>query len=69
MGEVGGSCIDLRKEHGDKNVLDAFGKLISGKSKYKTLESLRFEQKLCSGCKNELKGTEKFCPNCGAKVE
>ena len=63
-----GTCLDLRKQHNDKDVLSAFGKLVSGRSNYKTVEVMQLQQKLCSGCKNTLKGQEKFCPNCGTKV-
>jgi len=69
MADSGGTCLDLRKQHNDKDVLSAFGKLVSGKSNYKTVESMQLQQKLCSGCKNPLKGQEKFCPNCGTKAQ
>ena len=47
--------------------MNAFGKILSGKSNYKTVESI--PKKLCSGCKKELKAQDKFCPECGAKAQ
>jgi len=62
----GGSCLDLRKQHGDPQVLDTFGKIISGRSGYIVTEPPK--KKFCSGCKIEVGQTDKFCSNCGTKV-
>ncbi len=63
---VGGSCLDLRGQKADPETMNAFGKILSGKSNYKTIESI--PKKLCSGCKRELKPQDKFCSECGAKA-
>ena len=64
-GTVGG-CHDIQDQYGSDGGLDAFCKVISGKQGYKTLREA--EKKKCS-CGYELKGKEKFCPECGAKTE
>ena len=62
-----GSCLDLRTHRGDSETMNAFSKILSGKSNYKTVESI--PKKLCSGCKKELKAQDKFCPECGTKAQ
>jgi len=61
-----GSCIDLRNERGSKDAVNGFGKLLSGKEGYVTVESI--PKKICTGCKSELKPSDRFCPNCGTKA-
>lgn len=46
-----------------------FGKIISGKSDYKTIIEMKREPQRCKNCDLILEGNEKFCPECGAKVE
>jgi rRNA maturation endonuclease Nob1 len=53
----------------DDNVLDAFSKLVSGRSGYRTVVERRQEPVICQNCKTQLSGEEKFCPECGTKVE
>lgn len=65
-----GSCIDLRKLQDNKAVEDAFSKLVSGKRYgYKTIIETKKEEFKCSGCGKILEGSEKFCPECGAKID
>ncbi|MBI4159285.1 hypothetical protein HY500_03430 [Candidatus Woesearchaeota archaeon] len=64
---AGGSCLDLREQRGNQDIIDAFGKVLSGKNNYKTVESI--PKKMCSGCKKELKPADKFCSDCGAKAQ
>lgn len=64
-----GGCRDLNKFMNDEKVLDAFSKLISGKSGYRTILERRKEPVICKNCKKHLTGEEKFCPECGTKVE
>ena len=64
-----GGCRDLRKLMDNDQVLDAFSKLVSGKSGYRTVVERRVEPVICSNCKLQLTGEEKFCPECGTKVE
>jgi rRNA maturation endonuclease Nob1 len=64
-----GGCRDLRKFMNDDKVIDAFSKLISGKSGYRTVFERRQEPIICKNCKMQLSGEEKFCPECGTKVE
>jgi rRNA maturation endonuclease Nob1 len=59
---------DLRGQMDSDAVAMAFGKLISGKSNYRAVIERRVEKVYCSGCKKQLEGEEKFCPECGTKV-
>jgi len=59
---------DLRNQMDSDAVAMAFGKLISGKSNYKAIIERRVEKIYCAGCRKELSGEEKFCPECGTKV-
>ena len=62
------SNIDLRELQSPEKVHDLFSKVLSGKHGYKTVIERRKDPKLCSNCKHELKGNEKFCPECGNKI-
>lgn len=59
---------DLRKYQDDPIVLDAFSRIVSGKKGYKAVIERREEPKICSSCKKNLLGEEKFCPDCGTKT-
>lgn len=63
------SCLDLRKFQDVEAIQDAFSKLVSGKSGYKTVIERKVEPVICENCKNVLEGTEKFCPECGTPVK
>jgi len=69
MGFTAGGCRDLRQHMNDPKVMEAFGKLISGKSGYKTVIERREDTVICSNCHKSLIGDEKFCPECGTRVE
>lgn len=64
-----GGCRDLRRYMNDPRVMEAFGKLISGRSGYTTVIEKREEIAVCSNCRHHLTADEKFCPECGTKVE
>jgi len=66
-----GSCIDLREYQNDEVVSEIFGKLISGKAGYKAVIDKTKPPKQCPNedCRTFLKGEEKFCPECGTKIE
>lgn len=64
------SNLDLRKLQSQEAVEDAFSKLVSGgKAGYKTVIERKKEPIKCSKCGTLLEGTEKFCPECGNKIE
>ncbi len=63
-----GSCIDLTDQMNNPRVADAFSFLVSGKKGYKAVIERREEPVKCPECAIVLKGVEKFCPECGAKV-
>ncbi|MFH1823450.1 MAG: zinc-ribbon domain-containing protein [archaeon] len=65
----GGSCRDLRKFQDNPDIHDAFSKLVSGKAGYKTIIERRKDIPLCPSCRKILEGEEKFCPECGTKIE
>ncbi|OIO40334.1 hypothetical protein CO154_01375 [Candidatus Pacearchaeota archaeon CG_4_9_14_3_um_filter_31_7] len=69
MALTAGGCRDLRKYMDDPQVADIFGKLISGKSGYKTIIDKDKPVPMCKSCGLKLLGDEKFCPECGTKVE
>ena len=59
---------DLRELQENEAVQDAFGKLISGKSGYRTVIVKDKPPITCKECSKILEGDEKFCPECGAKT-
>jgi len=69
MAFTAGGCRDLRQYMNNPKVIEAFGKLVSGKSGYMPVIEKRQEVLVCSNCRNQLMGEEKFCPECGTKVE
>ena len=60
---------DLREQFNDDKTFSSFSQLISGKVNYKTIREKKQEPIFCSQCKTQLKGKEKFCPECGNRVE
>ena len=63
------SCLDLR-EFQDKNAIqDAFSKIVSGKKGYKAVIERKVEPLKCQACGTQLDPIEKFCHECGARVE
>jgi len=69
MGSTPGGCRDLRKLQEDTGIFDAFSRLVSGKSNYKTIIEKKVEEKRCVKCRMKMEGVEKFCPECGEKTE
>lgn len=64
-----GSSLDLRKYQEDESIEDAFGRLLSGKTGYKTVIERRVDPVKCKECGLIVEGTKNFCPQCGAKLE
>ncbi|MDP2628941.1 MAG: hypothetical protein Q8P15_03525 [Nanoarchaeota archaeon] len=52
-----------------EDISSAFGKLISGKSGYKAVIEKKQVVKKCKNCSTILDEIEKFCHECGTKVE
>lgn len=70
MGKTSNGCYDLRDQLGNPDIEAAFSKLVSGgKAGYKTVIERKKEPLKCKNCGNILGGEEKFCPECGMKVE
>ena len=69
MTYTSGGCRDLRQYMNDPKTLSVFGKLISGRAGYMPVQEKKVEQLICKGCGVHLMGEEKFCPECGSKVE
>jgi Zn finger protein HypA/HybF involved in hydrogenase expression len=57
---------DMQK---NQSFVDAFSKIVSGKAGYKA--SIEYKQSIikCKKCNTILEDNEKFCHECGAKVE
>ncbi len=64
-----GSCLDLRSYQNVEAVQDAFSQLVSGKKGYKAVIERKVEPIKCASCSTQLDPIEKFCHECGAKVE
>lgn len=64
------SNMDLRGWQDNPAIHDAFSKLVSGgKYGYNTPILKDKPKVVCRNCGFELKGEEKFCPECGAKIQ
>lgn len=65
-----GSCIDLRKYQDAEIIENAFSALVSGKKHgYKTLIERKKPTPKCSKCGRDGEEGQKFCANCGGKME
>jgi len=60
---------DLRKYQDDDTIKNIFGKLLSGREGYETVIDKNKKIPECTECKQKLMNDEKFCPECGTKVE
>jgi len=49
--------------------VDIFSKIVSGKAGYKTVVTVKNINVKCKGCGLELDSRQKFCHECGTKVE
>ncbi len=62
-----GSNLDLRDQLNNSQVKSTLGELFSGKKGYQVKEEPIIRP--CRTCKKPVKSTEKFCQECGTKVE
>ena len=62
-----GSNVDLREQMNNSQVKSTLGELFSGKKGYSVNEEPIIRP--CRNCKKLVKSTEKFCQECGTKVE
>lgn len=69
MATTAGGCRDLRRYMNDPKTQEIFGLLISGKKGYIPVQERRVEVIYCKGCRRQMNEDEKFCPECGTKVE
>lgn len=61
---------DIIKLQDDKKIEEGFSRLVSGgKYGYKTIIEKKKELPKCKNCDFLLSGREKFCPQCGTKIE
>ncbi|MEM4605729.1 MAG: zinc-ribbon domain-containing protein [Candidatus Pacearchaeota archaeon] len=61
--------LDLRKYQDEGFIQEVFGMLVSGKSGYKTVIDKNKPIPECKNCGKKLLNNEKFCPECGTKVD
>ena len=59
----------LTEIQSSEQIQDLFGKLVSGKSGYKAVIDKAKPPLKCFSCQTALTGDEKFCPECGSKIE
>lgn len=64
-----GSCIDLRAFQDPASIQDIYSQIVSGKKGYKAVIERKVEPLKCSKCGTQLDPIEKFCHECGAKIE
>jgi predicted amidophosphoribosyltransferase len=64
-----GSCMDLRKYQDSSSIEDAFSKIVSGKVGYKAVLERKKIPPKCSKCGRGGDDGQKFCPQCGGKME
>ena len=62
-----GSNVDLRDQINNQAVKTSLGELLSGKKGYQIKEEVVI--KPCRNCKKPVKNTEKFCPECGTRIQ
>lgn len=56
-------------QNSDDKMSELFGRIVSGRPGYRaTIEKTR-PPKRCVQCQKILEGNEKFCPDCGKKVD
>lgn len=67
--KTGGGCWDVSDEMNSEGVFDAYSQIVSGKMGYRAVIERKKEPIKCKSCAVILEGNEKFCPECGAKVE
>ncbi len=64
---------DLRKfqNGGDdhQKIKSIMGKILSGRDGYEAIVETKKEEKRCEKCNWALEGGEKFCPECGSKIQ
>ena len=64
-----GSCLDLREYQDETAIMNAYSKLVSGRSNYKSVIERRKDPVKCPNCGKVLEEGTKFCPECGTKIE
>lgn len=64
-----GSCIDLRKLQAGNEIQDAYSLLVSGKKGYKAVIERKKIPPKCIKCGRGGDTDQKFCPQCGGKME
>lgn len=55
-------------QNSDDTMAELMGKILSGRSGYKTVIEKSKPIPRCEGCGLVLAGNEKFCPECGKKI-
>jgi len=64
-----GSSIDLRKYQNPESIQDIYSKIVSGKLGYKAIIERKKPIPKCIGCGRGGDEDQKFCSQCGGKME
>jgi len=59
----------MNEMQNSESISELFGKLVSGKSGYKTVIEVSKPPLKCEKCGTILSGEEKFCPECGNSIK
>ncbi|MBI2630394.1 hypothetical protein HYW76_04805 [Candidatus Pacearchaeota archaeon] len=60
---------NLNKIQNSDDIASLFGRIVSGKLGYKAVIDKNKPQVKCPSCNFALSGDEKFCPECGNRLE
>ena len=66
---MSGSCLDLREYQDSPDMQNILGKLVSGRSGYKSVIDKTKPIAKCPQCGKILDDSWKFCPECGFKIK
>ena len=70
MSVTSGGCMDLSEYQNDSKISEIVSKLVSGGLYgYQKVIERKNDIKKCSNCNIVLRGIEKFCPECGTKMD
>lgn len=69
MVDAGSMQKKMHQMQASDSIADLFGQLVSGRKGYKAVIEVSKPPPRCDKCSKILEGIEKFCPECGNKLE